>query len=70
MYVNIEYHIRRIRHSRRISLRQLERMSGVSRSEISYIETGQKDARLTTMCLLASALDLKLENLFSYEIKE
>lgn len=68
MYVNIEYHIKKIRRRRRISLRQLEIMSGVSRSEICYIETGQKDARLTTMCLLASALGLKPENLYSYEI--
>ena len=66
MLLKIEYHIQEIRSKRRISLRQLERMSGVSKSQISAIENNQEDARVTTICMLAEALELSLSEILSY----
>ena len=66
MQIKVQYHIQTIRKQRNISLRQLEYMSGVSRSQISNIETGQKDATVTTICMLAAALGVTPEQLYSY----
>jgi transcriptional regulator with XRE-family HTH domain len=64
--LKIEYHIHEIRSRRRISLRQLEMMSGVSKSQISAIENNKEDARVTTICMLAEALGLSLSDVLSY----
>lgn len=66
MLLKVEYHIQEIRGKKRISLRQLENMSGVSKSQISAIEKNQEDARVTTICMLAEALGLSLSDLISY----
>lgn len=68
MQVKVQYHIREIRSRRQISLRQLERMSGVGRSEINNIERGKKDATVVTICMLAEAMSLAPEELYSYRI--
>lgn len=44
---------------------QLEELSGVSNSEISDIENGIKTPRISTLCVLAKALQVPITALFS-----
>ena len=66
MQIKIEYYVQKIRRQRNLSLRQLEYMSGVSKSQIGAIEGGQCDPSVTTLCMLAEALGVSFSELFSY----
>ena len=66
MQIEIKYRIQEIRRQRRISLRQLEYMSGVSKSQIGAIENNQCDPTITTLCMIAEALGINIAELFSY----
>ncbi len=48
--------IRAARGARGLNLHELARLSGISTSALSLIETGQRDLRLTTLCRIAAAL--------------
>ena len=48
--------IRAAREARGLNLHELARLSGISASALSLIETGQRDLRLTTLCRIAAAL--------------
>ncbi len=68
MQIEITYHIYEIRRKKNISLRQLEIMSGVSKSQINGIETGSHHPTLLTLLILATALKVSPENLYSYRV--
>lgn len=68
MQIEITYHIYEIRHKKNISLRQLGIMSGVSKSQINSIETGSHHPTLLTLLILATALKVSPEDLYSYRI--
>ncbi len=55
--------IRQIRKSKGISLRQLEKLSGVGFVTIARLEAGQLDPRLSTVLKLCSALKVSLPEL-------
>ncbi len=55
------------RERRGWSLRQLGERSGVSFANISNIETGKLDPRLSTLKRLARALGISVPDLFSKE---
>lgn len=67
MNVKIKYHIYELRCRRNLSIRQLEQLSGVSKSTINNIENGRYDPSIKTLCLLAGALKVKPERLYSYQ---
>lgn len=48
--------IRAAREARDLNLHELARLSGISASALSLIETGQRDLRLTTFYRIAAAL--------------
>ena len=48
--------IRAAREARGLNLHELARLSGISASALSLIETGQRDLRLTTFYRIADAL--------------
>lgn len=52
--------LREIREQRALSLRELERLSGVDYSSISKIETGESSPKLETILKLAKALQVDL----------
>lgn len=66
MQIKIKYHVKEIRCQRNLSLRQMEYLSGVSKSQISAIENNQCDPSVATLCMLAEALGESVSNLFSY----
>ena len=56
-----------MRSSKKLSQRQLAELSGVGKSEIANIEAGTVMPRVDTICLLAKALDVSIDNLVQYE---
>jgi transcriptional regulator with XRE-family HTH domain len=55
--------IRAIRAEQGLNLDQLARLSGISAPALSLIETGKRDARLTTVAKIAAALRVSLSTL-------
>lgn len=68
MEVKIDYKLNQIMYERNISFRQLERMSGVSSSQLNDIANNKKDTTVATICKIAAALKIKPEELYSYKI--
>ena len=66
MQIKIKYHVKEIRRRRNLSLRQMEYLSGVSKSQIGAIENNQCDPTITTLCMIAEALGINIAELFSY----
>lgn len=59
--------VQKIRLEKNISQSELARKSGVSKAHISYIESGQKNPTLMTLCKIAQAMDVPCCCLFSCE---
>ena len=53
-----------IREEKGVSLRELAKLAGVSKTQINEIENGQSDPTLKTMCRIAKALHMKIEDIF------
>lgn len=66
MEVKVTYRIWEVRTEKDLTLRQLEDLSGVSKSMIGYAENNLYDISVTTLCKLAKALDVKPEELYNY----
>lgn len=67
--IEIKYYINRERIAKGYSVRCLAAKSGVSKSQINDIENGNKCPTLHTLCLLAAALDVEPEQLYSYTVR-
>lgn len=63
----ITYKIKELRENKRMSIRELAKISGVSKSQISDIENGRTHPTIPTLCLLADALECNPQFLFNYE---
>lgn len=66
--VKIEYHLYQIRSDKGISSRKLAELSGVSKSTINNIENNRYEPTLLTICMLAEALHVSPEDLYSYKV--
>lgn len=66
MNIDIEYHLYQIRSGKGISSRKLAELSGVSKSTINNIENNRFEPTLRTICMLAQALQVSPEDLYSY----
>lgn len=53
-----------IREEKGVSLRELAKLAGVSKTQINEIENGQSDPTLKTMRRIAKALNMKIEDIF------
>ena len=56
-----------VRQEKNMSVRALSEKSGVSKSEINYIENGIKMPRVDVLCALAKALDVDITDLIDYK---
>lgn len=65
----ITIHLKTIRQAKNITIRQLALMSRVSKSQISEIENGKTMPTIKTLCMLAEALKVSPEQLYSYDGK-
>jgi len=66
MNVKIKINLYEIRTEQGLSIRALEKMSGVPRSTINDTENGKKIPRLDTICMLAKSLEVRLEELITF----
>ncbi len=67
--MKIVIHIRRYRELRGMTLQELARKTGISKSAIAAIETGVHSPSILTLCKLARGLGVSPKELFSYEDK-
>lgn len=65
MNIKVEYHIKKLRENKGLSLRQLADKAGISHSSLYYIETGERQPSFYVMCLLSLALETDIHNLYS-----
>ena len=65
LLANTGQRIRQARATHALSLTQLARLTGISASALSLVETGQRDPRLTTLNRIATALRLPLADLLA-----
>lgn len=65
--IKIIYHLYELRKERGLSVRDLEELSGVSKSQISNIENGLMHPTVLTLCLLSLALEVAPYRLFTLE---
>ena len=59
--------LRKLRRKQKLTLRDLERLSGVDYSSISKIETGAAEPKVNTIVKLAKALNVSLDELLEME---
>ena len=59
------YRLWELRTAKGYSLRALEELSGVSKTEINDIENGKTNPTIETLQLLAEALEVELSDLFT-----
>lgn len=69
MNIEVKYKIKGLRTKKGITLRELERMSSVSKSELSNIERNNADPTLKTLLMIAFALQVNLNDLFEILVK-
>lgn len=69
MNIEVKYKIKGLRTKKGITLRELERMSSVSKSELSNIERNNADPTLKTLLMIAFALQVSLSDLFEILVK-
>lgn len=58
------YALWELRTAQNLTLRQLEKKSGVSKSQINDIENGKTNPTIETLLLLAKALKVEIPELF------
>ena len=69
MKIEITILLRKVRKAKRLTLVQLANISGVSKSHIAEVERGQQMPSIYVLCQLAVALDVKVDELYTYEVK-
>lgn len=68
MNIAIEYYLYEIRIKKRLTIRELAKMSGVSKSMINNIENNKCHPTIMIMCQLAAALNVNPSDLYSYHV--
>lgn len=62
---NMIFKVWELRTARKLTLRQLQELSGVSKSQINAIENGRANPTMQTLKLLADALGVDLQALYT-----
>lgn len=64
--MKIEFFIKDVRKSKKMTLKQLERKSGVSKTEINDIEKGNKIPTIFTLESIATGLETSINKLYKF----
>lgn len=59
--------LKEIREEKQISLEQLSKLSGISKSHLNYIERQEKEPTLTILIKIAKALNIDIKDLYEVE---
>lgn len=62
--MHVEILLKQIRKERNLSLRDLERMTGISKSHLNSIENNEKEASLSMMVRISLALNIDIKDLY------
>lgn len=68
MKIKIEYKLYELRRKKKLTIRELAKLSGVSKSAINKIENNIGNPTVLIICQLAVALNVKPSDLFEYII--
>jgi putative transcriptional regulator len=69
MKITIDYKLYNVRMNNRLTVRELEALSGVSKSMINSIENNKANPSVITMCQLAVALGVEPKDLYTYKVE-
>lgn len=69
MKITIDYKLYNVRMNKRLTIRELEALSGVSKSMINSIENNKANPSVIIMCQLAVALGVEPRDLYSYKVE-
>ena len=61
--MQITFKIREEREKQNLSIGELAKLSGVSKATISELEANKHDTTVTTLCMIAEALGVKLDDI-------
>ncbi len=64
---SMEYYVAKVRLQKYMTIRELSEKSGVAKSHIQKIESGEAAPSLEVMCRLAEALECDLSELYKYK---
>lgn len=59
--------LKEIREEKRISLEQLSKMCGISKSHLNYIERQEKEPTITVLIKIAKSLNIDIKDLYKVE---
>lgn len=59
--------LKEIRKEKQISLEELSKLSGISKSHLSYIERQEKEPTLTILIKIAKSLNIDIKDLYEVE---
>ena len=62
--MRVEILLKEIRLKKNISLRELEKKSGISKSHLNAIERQEKEATISTLIRIAKALGVQIDELY------
>lgn len=62
--MRIEILIKNVRENKGMTLDELARKSGVSKSHLSYIERNEKEPSISVLCRIAIALKVDIKELY------
>lgn len=65
--MKVEILLKDIRDKRNISLRELERMTGISKTHLNAIELNEKEPSISILVRIAKALNVDIKEL--YEVR-
>ena len=68
--MRVEILLKEIRLKKNISLRDLEKRSGISKSHLNAIELQEKEPSISVLVRIAKALDVQIEELLEKQIEE
>lgn len=63
-YMRIKILLKEIRNKKGISLEELSRATGISRSHLNYIERGEKEPTLSIALRICSALKIDIKEFY------
>ncbi len=67
-YKKLGKRVRKIRHSKRLSLNDLASYCHLEKTSISRIENGRTNVTFKTIIILCKALDIEIKELFDFDL--
>jgi len=68
MVIIIKSHLKEVRGKRGVSVRKLAALTGMSKTYISNVENNNSIPTIYTLCLMAVALNVSPEQLYSFRV--